>query len=267
VLQNNKQMESLDIEVLTLRGEKLSLKGDLDKVVDALKEDGCLLLRRATDLSAIAPILSNNQNSLAYVRRDIVLNKVNLAVHLKVQTNSLQAVKTILFASQNDDFRITGYMPYRFGVQRGSAGRDSMWERMAKDIGLVGACCTHLEGDENISWIIEVYEDYRKKANDQIVTIRANGGDMYVAPDLNRFTFLIFESRFLCNTALQRWTPRLEKEPPAAAYAISVYYFRRGYPERVKMISSPEVAKEILRLAGEDCFESDEHIIWKQVTT
>jgi hypothetical protein len=48
--------------------------------------------------------------------------------------------------------------------------------------------------------------------------------------------------RFLCNTAIQRWTPRLEKEPP-------------------------EVAKEILKLAGEDCFESDEHVIWKRVST
>jgi hypothetical protein len=98
---------------------------------------------------------------------------------LKVQADLLQVVKTIFFAAQYDDFRIISYVSYRFGVQRGSAGRNSMWERMAEDIDLVGVCCIYFGEDENVLWIIEVYEDYRKKVDNKVVTMRANGRDMY----------------------------------------------------------------------------------------
>ncbi len=109
---------------------------------------------------------------------------------MRVQADFSQAVKTIRFAAQNDDFRITGYVPYIFGAQRGSAGRDLTWERLIED-DLVGVCCIHLGGKEDVPWIIEMYEDYRKKASENVIPMRANRGDLYVPQisALSRFSF------------------------------------------------------------------------------
>jgi hypothetical protein len=70
-------MEIPDIEIFTFNKEKLFLKENFEKIVKILRKDGCLLFKKVTDFSIIKLILSNNRNSLDYVRKDIVLNKVN----------------------------------------------------------------------------------------------------------------------------------------------------------------------------------------------
>jgi hypothetical protein len=70
-------MEIPNIEIFTFNGEKLFLKGDFEKIVKILKKNGYLFFKRVIDLSIIEFILLNNRNSLGYVRRDIVLNKMN----------------------------------------------------------------------------------------------------------------------------------------------------------------------------------------------
>jgi hypothetical protein len=50
-------MDLATIEVVLLNGKKLSLEESLEQVVQALMSDGCVLLRRATDLAPVEPIL------------------------------------------------------------------------------------------------------------------------------------------------------------------------------------------------------------------
>jgi hypothetical protein len=69
-------MDLATIEVVLLNGKKLSLKESLEQVVQALMSDGCVLLKRATDLAPVEPFLLRDMNSLESVRRDIVLNEV-----------------------------------------------------------------------------------------------------------------------------------------------------------------------------------------------
>jgi hypothetical protein len=57
-------------------------------------------------------------------------------------------------------------------------GRDRDWKDMAGQSGLVGASCTHLGGDETVSWIIEVDKCGRGKTD----KAKANGNDMYLPP-------------------------------------------------------------------------------------
>jgi hypothetical protein len=70
-------MDIPTLEVVTLDGKKLSLKEDLQEVVRRLEEDGCLVLKGATDLSPVESILSANQPSVDAVRKDILLNDVS----------------------------------------------------------------------------------------------------------------------------------------------------------------------------------------------
>ena len=67
------QMNKLNIDVVTLSGDKLSLQNDLEKIVKSLEEDGCLVLKNATDLS----IFKSSGGDTNYVTKDIVLNQVS----------------------------------------------------------------------------------------------------------------------------------------------------------------------------------------------
>ena len=70
-------MDIPNLEVVTLSGKRLSLREDLQEAVRFLEEDGCLVLKGATDLSPLESILSTNQGSLESVRKNIVLNDVS----------------------------------------------------------------------------------------------------------------------------------------------------------------------------------------------
>lgn len=70
-------MDLSRIKVIKLNGEILWLGENLEEVVKALDEDGCLLLKEATDLTPVEPDLSINMNSLDAVKKEIVLNEVS----------------------------------------------------------------------------------------------------------------------------------------------------------------------------------------------
>jgi hypothetical protein len=69
-------MDLATIEVVLLNGRRLSLGESLKEVVQALMSDGCVLLKRATNLAPVEPFLLSDMNSLESVRKDIVLNEV-----------------------------------------------------------------------------------------------------------------------------------------------------------------------------------------------
>ena len=76
-------MDVLNIEVVTLGGKRLFLKENLQEVVRFLEEDGCLVLKAATDLSPVESILSTTKPSMDAVKKDIVLNEVSRAFALR----------------------------------------------------------------------------------------------------------------------------------------------------------------------------------------
>jgi len=70
-------MDIPTLEVVTLYGKKLSLREELQEVVRRLEEDGCLVLKGATDLTSIESIPSTDITSLDFVQKGIVLNDVS----------------------------------------------------------------------------------------------------------------------------------------------------------------------------------------------
>jgi len=68
-------------EVLKLNGERLSLKESLKEAVQALEEDGCLVLKGATNLTTL-PVGITSMDS---VRAEIALNEVKLSDDLFVE--------------------------------------------------------------------------------------------------------------------------------------------------------------------------------------
>jgi hypothetical protein len=68
------EMDIPNIEVITLGGKRLSLKEDLREAVRFLEEDGCLVLKGATDLSPVESILATDKPSLDAVKREVALN-------------------------------------------------------------------------------------------------------------------------------------------------------------------------------------------------
>ena len=72
-------MDIPNLDVITLRGKRLSLKEDLQEALRFLEEDGCLVLKGATDLSPVESLLSANKPSMDAVKKDIVLNDVTKA--------------------------------------------------------------------------------------------------------------------------------------------------------------------------------------------
>jgi hypothetical protein len=71
-------MDILDIEVYKLSGESLSLRENLKEAVEALDKDGCLLLKKATDLTTVESALSSDISSPEAITKHIVLNEVSL---------------------------------------------------------------------------------------------------------------------------------------------------------------------------------------------
>ena len=68
-------MGSPSTDVVRLAGDRLSLPGDVEKVVQALSDDGCVLLKRATSLEPVELALSREELS-GSINEDIALNKV-----------------------------------------------------------------------------------------------------------------------------------------------------------------------------------------------
>ncbi len=175
-------MDPPDVEILKLGGERLSLKKDLPEALQALERDGCLLLKGATDVTNIEHVLSSDMSSPEAVKKEIILNEVKVPrCFARAMANNVKFVKTILFSARNDDFHIAAYEAYTTGVQDEEVvGRDPGWKEMATTTGLVGASCAHLWGDRDVSWIIKVDKGFRGEATRDMITMKANGGDMYV---------------------------------------------------------------------------------------
>jgi hypothetical protein len=70
-------MDIPNLEVVTLGGKRLSLKGNLQEAVRFLEEDGCLVVKAATDLSSIESMLATSKPPLDVVEKDTVLNDVS----------------------------------------------------------------------------------------------------------------------------------------------------------------------------------------------
>lgn len=72
-------MDKLNIEVLTLSGDSLSLQDDPKKVVKSLEENGCLVLKNATDLSILESNGDANidDDTKDCMTKEIVLNQVS----------------------------------------------------------------------------------------------------------------------------------------------------------------------------------------------
>jgi hypothetical protein len=216
----------MDIEVVKRGGQKLSLKANLDEALQALYEDGCLVLKGATSVEPASP---EHLASLDYVKRDIVLN---------------EAVRTILFSARNDDFFITACFPVRSGRSE-RTGRDLEWQKMVSIKELVGAWCFHFGGDRDVSWIVQIDGSPRGTNSGQMVEVRANGGDI-----------------FICHHWLLRSEPYLEKQPIPDVHAVVVSYLGKGFSGRGKI--NHQVGDKIEELAGNDCSRSGDHIIWKR---
>jgi hypothetical protein len=71
-----KRDKHMDTDIIKLSGQKLSLKENLSEAVKALQEDGCLVLKKATNVDLD---MSGNADSLAFIKRHIVLNEVNIS--------------------------------------------------------------------------------------------------------------------------------------------------------------------------------------------
>ncbi|OCK76361.1 hypothetical protein K432DRAFT_385501 [Lepidopterella palustris CBS 459.81] len=214
----------MDIEVVKRGGQQLSLKGSLNEALRALNEDGCLVLKGATSVDPAS------LDSSDFIKREIVLN---------------EAVRTILFSTRNDGFRITACLPYKASLNHEVLGRDQEWEKMASVEGLVGAMCYHLGGDRNVSWIVQVDGCSRGAATGKVVEVRANGGDI-----------------FMCHHWLLRSKPFLEKEPPTEVHAIVVSYLWTGYSERGAL--DRRTGDKILEQFGNNCSRSGKYVVWKQ---
>lgn len=75
-------MDRGPLRAVRLDGKSTNFEKDND-IVQALQEEGGLLLKQATNLQALDPILSDNLESPASVTRDVVFNEVR-PVHYAV---------------------------------------------------------------------------------------------------------------------------------------------------------------------------------------
>jgi len=186
-------------------------------------------LKGATDLSAIQSTLASDKTSLDAVKKDIVLNS---------------PIKTILFSARDDDFRITSYQADKFDTNAAQMGRDQDWKEMAEQADLVGVSCTHLGGDETVSWTIEV--DKCGRGDTSVVTegVKANGNDIFV-----------------CNHWLLRSIPRQQpSQSPADVFSIIVTYLWQGFSKRGRI--EHNLGTRILELGGDQCARDEEYVLW-----
>ena len=111
-------MNSSDVEILKLDEERLSLKKNLSKALQALERDECLLLKDATDVTNIEHVLSSDMSFSEAVKKKIILNEIKISrCFVRTMTNNVKFVKTILFSTRNDDFHIAVYETYTTNVQ------------------------------------------------------------------------------------------------------------------------------------------------------
>jgi len=223
-------MDIPDIQVCELNGESLSLRKNLKEAVEALDNDGCLLLKKATDLTTVESALSSAISSPDAITKHIVLN---------------EGVKALLFNAQPDDFHITSFKAYK-AVSNDIIGRDKDWKSLAEMTGLISVSCTHLGGDSSAEWLIKVDKGIRGEATGNMYTVKANGGDIFV-----------------CNHWLRRSLPRTQKSNSEAFFIITGYMrkdLQRGkfYPK--------EMIDRVTQL-GKDCTRSGDFAIWKGNTS
>lgn len=207
-----------DLTVIA-RGRPLSLSRDLTPVLRALDEDGYLILQNATQVEPVAP------GSFDFLQRDIILNR---------------AVKTILFSTQKEGYRITTCRPYKASDTCPELGRDEHWQRMASSHRLLGAMCYHLGGDINVGWKVRI----RRNDDTEEIEIRAKGGDI-----------------FICHHWLLRSRPFLESRQTNEVYQIVISYLWTEYSQRGA--PDPITGKKILEQFPDECCLIDRYVVWK----
>lgn len=175
-------MNSSDVEILKLDEERLSLKKNLSKTLQALERNECLLLKDATDVTNIKHVLSSDMSFSEAVKKKIILNEIKLSrCFVRAMTNNVKFVKTILFSTRNNDFHIAVYETYTTDVQNEEMiERDSEWKEMTTTIELVETSCAHLWEDRDVSWIIKVDKGFREETIRDMITMKTNEDDMYV---------------------------------------------------------------------------------------
>lgn len=221
-------MDSTPCQAVRLDGHSLNLDNE---AVGILQEQGGILLKQATSLETLDPILSQDLTSTTSVTRDVVFNKF---------------IKSILFSTREDGFFITAYIPMRGDVRLTPSGRDEQWETMADSSDLAGLSCTHLGGDSTVAWLIEIDQGLKGEHTGITTRVRANGGDIFV-----------------CAHWLERTIPRLEKKPPNQAFAIVIQYLSRSYRGRGRLWPATFTTK-ILEVAGQDCSKEGDYIVWNR---
>ena len=65
----------MDIEVVKHSRQKLSLKANLNKALQALYKNRCFVFKKVT---SVKPALPKHLASLDYIKRDIVLNEISI---------------------------------------------------------------------------------------------------------------------------------------------------------------------------------------------
>ena len=203
-------MDRPDPQAMKLDGQPLS---DVEDVVQALQEDGAVILKQAANLKRTEDILSRDMHSLEAIRAEVVFNDVR-SLHISDQlvTDGSQNIKSILFTGRKSDFLITAYFPMKGDVQRFRSGRDGHWQQMLEADALVGLHCVHLGGDHTVSWVIEVDRDSRQEVTANTVNVKVNGGDMYAlttfAMHLNTDTTEVLFAIIGSNALIPAWRNR-----------------------------------------------------------
>ncbi|KAI9853589.1 MAG: hypothetical protein M1824_001082 [Vezdaea acicularis] len=185
-------MDIPDVQVM-IKGTQISLKDDRNKAMQALITNEWLVLKKATSLAQVEPILEQKLFSLDAVTKGIALNS---------------AVTSVLFSAQKRKFRISGHLPLKLPVNYPMSQDDEAAE-IRKSGDLVAIQATHLGGDNEVKWTINV------EGNDgKMEAVEANGGDV-----------------FMCSTALKR-SPPSPNPKQSPQHAIVISYLWEGFSDK-----------------------------------
>ena len=93
-----------------------------------------------------------------------------------------------------------------------------------------------------------------------MIKVKANRGNMCVISNPIE-SHLLTISSFICYYWLLRSEPYLKKQPIPDVHAVVVLYLGKGFSGYRKI--NHQVGDKIEELAGNNCFCSNDHIIWK----
>ncbi|KAL2359224.1 hypothetical protein RJZ56_007935 [Blastomyces dermatitidis] len=187
----------MDTNVLIRSGDILDLYRDFDRVLQALINDGWIVLKDATDTNSIERVASNQHVNHLLAGVSPQPFKQNLAILMPASR------------LKNSPFE-------RF--PRGETLADKKDE-------VLGLTCYHLFGKDNKSQWRWQY-DIGGSKGDLPTAIAATGGDVYVEPKPRTTSLLLTSYRIICSGWLLRQLP----EPEAKTDLYVVNYYRSDHP-------------------------------------